>query len=134
MNNRFNLMLKECESLYPEITKKVVDGYSSGVQEITLLLSDDMKLVYDHIAKTIRFCKPVKENQTEAEWRKEFGIRLSERLYKAGITQQELSERTKISQSVISKYINGQATPSVYNLMRIADVIDYSLSGLTYFN
>lgn len=133
MNNLFNDIFKEFEMLFPEIAKNVTDGYVSGRQEITVFLSDGSKGFYDGISKTIRFLKDIKTEHTEDNWRKEFGNCLNEKLYKKGISQRELSEKTQISQPVISRFINGLATPSTYDLIQISEALDCSIADLTYF-
>lgn len=40
---------------------------------------------------------------------------------KSGLTQKELSERTGISQSDISKFENGNGNPSLRTIQRLAD-------------
>ena len=40
------------------------------------------------------------------------------------ISQEELSLKTGISQSAISKYINGISTPSAYAVIKICDVLE----------
>lgn len=46
---------------------------------------------------------------------------------KTGITQEELSERTGIAQSDISKLENGNANPSLKTLKRLADGLGMTL-------
>ena len=60
----------------------------------------------------------------EAEWRKRFGRNLLDTMNRWKISQEELSLKTGISQSAISKYINGVSTPSAYTLMKICDVLE----------
>lgn len=46
---------------------------------------------------------------------------------KSGVTQKELSERTGIAQSDISKLENGNANPSLRTLQRLASGMGYKL-------
>lgn len=64
--------------------------------------------------------------------RREFGRRLKTLLELRGMTQNELSEETGISQVSISKYLNGKSDPSLLNVLKIARALDCSLDDLTY--
>lgn len=47
------------------------------------------------------------------------------------ITQKELASLIGVSQRLISNYENGSATPTVENLIKIADIFKVSLDFLT---
>ena len=49
-----------------------------------------------------------------------------------GISQTDLSDRTGIGQTLISRYISGKTTPSVYNVNKIARALNMTVDGLTY--
>lgn len=49
---------------------------------------------------------------------------------RSGLTQTELAKRIEVRQSVISEYESGSVTPSVENLIRLADVLNCSLDEL----
>jgi len=55
---------------------------------------------------------------------------LNEKILVNCISQEELSERTGISQVMISKYLNAKATPSFYRIEQIARVLKCSVSEL----
>jgi transcriptional regulator with XRE-family HTH domain len=46
------------------------------------------------------------------------------------MTQQELSQKTQIEQTVISRYETGRIVPSLTRLKQIADALEISLSDL----
>ena len=48
------------------------------------------------------------------------------------VNQKRLSEETGISQSLISRYMNGKAVPSILNVMKIAKVLECSLDDLMH--
>ena len=52
---------------------------------------------------------------------------IAEARQNAGLTQEELSARTGIAQSDISKLENGNANPSLKTLKRLADGMDMTL-------
>ena len=68
---------------------------------------------------------------TETMWLKMFGDNLTSLMREVGYSQKELAEDTGLSESTISRYMNGKATPSGYNLERLADALKCSISELT---
>lgn len=118
----------------PKYYDDMVDWYPSGHLEITVKLRDGRRLTYNLMNDTTRFI-PVSEDDTEElnedQWRSEFGRRLRNRIISAGLHQDKVSELTGISRVSLSKYMNGKALPSAYNLSRIARVLKCSAGELT---
>lgn len=56
-----------------------------------------------------------------------FGQALEYQLILKGMSQKELARRMDLSESTVSKWINGLALPSLENLRRIEEVLDVSL-------
>ena len=80
----------------------------------------------DYLAKQLENPAFKKEfNELEPE----FAIikAIAEARQNAGLTQEELSARTGIAQSDISKLENGNANPSLETLKRFADGMDMTL-------
>lgn len=69
---------------------------------------------------------------TEIEFRDIVSNRLSGIMKQRNISQDELSELTNISRVSINKYINNKATPSVFNLGKIAKALGCTMDDLTY--
>ena len=67
----------------------------------------------------------------EHEWRKKFSTRLTSFIELIGINQKDISLKTEISETSISRYVNGEQTPSLYHAMKIAKAIDIPLDTLT---
>lgn len=120
---------------YPDLAESIVDWYPSAQMEITVKLDDGRKYSYDWMGKTawpIHEPEDETEEVTEHEWRKIFSKNLTRKLRNFGMTQDELSYITGISQVTISKYINCKATPSTYNVRKIAKALKCSVSELMY--
>lgn len=58
------------------------------------------------------------------------GKRIRDIRKKKKVTQQELSEKTKIEQTLISRYETGRIVPPLAKLEQIADALEISLSDL----
>lgn len=78
---------------------------------------------------SVKFEDFLNEQLKDSEFRKEFEALQPERAIiqaiidarnSSGLTQKELSERTGIAQSDISKLENGNANPSINTLQRLA--------------
>ena len=115
-------IFEEFVTNYPDLGEQIVDWYPSGQMEITVKLTNDKKYTYDpeHHYDT-----------TEDEWRENFSRNLSRKLYNSGMSQDLLAIETSISPTTINKYIKGRATPSAYNLCKIAEVLKCSPTELT---
>ena len=128
MRNDFELL----QMHYPLIAKNVVEHHANGKHEFILTLADGSKLSYDTIWHTIRNLPNDRNSMTEKECRTEFGSRLRVMLYLKGLTQQDLSEMTGITQATISHYITGKATPSLYTADKIARCLGCTIEDFLY--
>lgn len=70
---------------------------------------------------------------TEHEWLDIFGENLVSLMRDWNMSQSELSQRSGVSQSSISAYINKRKMPGVKALINIADVFDISLDDFMNF-
>ena len=112
---------------------EIVDWYPSGHLEITVKLSNGDKLCYEFIGNRIWSLLSDDRNNIidEESWRHIFSTRLKNRMRLCGVTQDRLSMLTGISRVTLSKYMNGAASPSGYNLNRICQALECSMSELT---
>lgn len=118
----------------PEIGEQIVDWYPSGQMEITVKIKSGKKYSYDWMQKltTSLYDQDEEYDETEAEWRNRFARNLDHKLYNVGMSQDLLAFETGISPVTISKYIRARATPSTYNLRKIAQALKCSVSELIY--
>ena len=116
---------------FPAFCKDAIDIYENGPFEVILVMRDGARWSYYDLDNTIRSL-PKGPDLTEKEYRHEFGIRLSDILYRRGISQEELSDATGISRVSINRYIKGTATPSFSNADRIARALNISPNDLRY--
>ena len=121
--------------MYPGLGSEVVDWYPSGKMQITMKLDDGAKLAYDYINKTFRFINSERADGvlSEEEWLREFSKNLSKKIDNSGLTQEEVSARTDISRTTLSKYINGKSAPTMLNVRKLAGALDCTISELTDF-
>lgn len=122
------------EVYFPTLASMTVSYYVSGRYEITARLNDGTTCVYDDVEHSIRQIQKMREVMTEEEWRRNFSRKLYKAMRDAGMSNTYMAEKTGISQITISKYIHAKATPTAYNLKKIADVLGRSVTSLTYFD
>lgn len=136
MNEQWNSVIEDFERNNPELADEVVDWYPIGQMEIAVKLRDGTRLTYEFIGNVTRpYYKPEKHVVVdEAIWRKEFSERLTKKMRYTGINQERLSSETGISSVTLSKYMNGKATPSGYNLDRLSRALKCSIYELTYID
>ena len=135
MNEMWDSVLAEFEQEFSTIAVDVVDWYPSGQMEITVKTENGDKYVYNWLYKSIRIVHSVDHDleMEEEDWRKSFVHMLTHKMYRLGLSQDILSERTGISRVTISKYVNGKATPSSYNIRKLARALKCSTSELMDF-
>ena len=127
--NVFNEFVKMC----PWAVDKVVHWNSSDVGEIVVELDDGRVIQYDQVVKTFRCASSLEELDAmrtpanEEEWKQEFSRRLYRKMRSKGYTQDDLSWDADISPASITKYVNGVAVPSTYNMVKIAKVLHLSV-------
>ena len=61
-----------------------------------------------------------------------FSRNLMDRMKTKGFGQASLAERTGLSSAIISKYLNKKSTPTITNVIRIADALDCEVEELLY--
>lgn len=69
----------------------------------------------------------------ELMFRELFSRNVKRYMQRDGIGQKELASRSHLSQSAISKLLNGLATPTVRSAVNIALALDVEVDKLIYF-
>ena len=138
-NDVYDNIFAELCKMHPWMREEIVRWRPNGNLRIMAELADGDVAEYDYILKTVSIAGSLDElegrhrGESEVQWRMEVARRLYRKLVTRGISQDELSWRTGISAGAISKYANGESTPSAYNLKKIAGVIGCPVSELIDF-
>lgn len=114
----------------PELADRVVMNYFVSRFRLKCELDDGSTVIFNSRTCILRTYS--NSDDTEENWRKRFRHCLFDTLDEKHITQKELSDRTGISEVMLSRYMNGYATPSAYNLKKIADALDCDIDDLFY--
>lgn len=134
MSEQWNSVIEDFERNYPDLADEVVDWYPVAQMEIAVKLRNGTRLIYELIGNTTRsYYEPEKHTSVdETIWRNEFASKLTKKMRYMGINRERLSMETGISTVTLSKYMNGKATPSGYNLDRLSKALKCSIHELTY--
>lgn len=126
-------ILDSLEFTYPDVYDQIVEWYPSGYLEITMILENGIKMTYclvNDLLITVFDPKEKKHNWSDDDWRMNFSRKLNKRMFRYGVSQEELSMKTGISKTMLSRYMNGKALPSGANITRIAEVLHCSVNEL----
>lgn len=124
--------LETFKSYYPKLASKIKKHREVLGHEVEIWLDDGRAFIFDKYESTLRSIPSYSKYITEEECRIEFSYRLRKILKMKGISQRELSDLTGISYTVISYYMTGKHTPSLYVIDRIAKALNISADELRY--
>lgn len=139
MMRQYERILDEYKVWYPTLYSRTVECRPSGRHMILVTLDDKSKIEFCSLDGTIRDVTKLYEHESimdmqETEWRKEFGHRLRRAMENSGINQEHLSEKMGISRQMLSRYSNGNATPSSYIVTKLSEVLKCDIRDLTKFS
>lgn len=101
------------------------------LDECTLLITiDNEKYIYDIFAKGTRRIVYNSDNITDEEMMLDFMHCFNSLRKRNGYTILDVSQITKIPTSTLSRYANGETTPSVVNLRKIAKALKCKITDL----
>ena len=112
---------------FPRFADKTVSYYRESPFELVVKLTDGDIIMYDDLNGSIRFLPRDNDNMTEAQCKKEFGLRLKRLMFVKGVTQEDITRKTGITQPMLSRYMNGENVPSFYKVDQIARVLGCSV-------
>lgn len=125
-------MFREFEMRNP-VSSPIVDCYRSGPYEITADFEDGTRTIYNDMRKDFRFINDPRENKdlNEDQVRREFSIRLRNKMQERGVNSQKLSERCGISAVMISRYLTKKSTPTLHAIVKLSRALRCSVYELT---
>lgn len=131
-------ILESYRDWHPSLYEKTIDCRPSGHYSIVARLYDGSRIEYNSLDNSIRdvtrfYIRETNSALDEESWRKEFGRQLRHRIVERGINQERLSDLTGISRQMLSRYVNGNSTPSGYVLTRLSEILECDVRDLTSF-
>ena len=127
------MIYRGLELFYPDLYFDAVEikEINNG-DDLEILMGNGDRFIFDGYTERIRGLPRDKYNMSEAEYRREFALRLKTIMARKFISEQELSERTGILQPTLSRYLNQKVTPGLRALDKIAKALNCSIDDLTY--
>lgn len=116
---------------YPRLAEKAV-SCTHSILGMTVKLSNGECYLYDDREQRVRRLPDDSANLSTDEFKRDFGERLYKIMQRKFITQEELSEKTGISQPTLSNYVRGSNIPSFYAVDKIAKALECSVDDLRY--
>lgn len=129
--------IKDFETYFTELSKHAEEYETNKFYELFVMLDNEFVIFYDYLEKAIRYLPKDSSKLEEQDYRYLLGIRLRNLLIRNSVNREYLSNTTGISETTISRYINGTSTPSVYNIHKIAKALKCTINDLNidyYFN
>lgn len=122
--------LSEFMMRYPRLADLIEDFNLNGPLEFVIKLTDGRFVLYFELDNRIKMVDGDIRDLSEEECREIFALRVKYRLFMRSLTQEDLSERTGISRLMINRYLTMKATPSWYNVIKIARALNCSVDEL----
>lgn len=115
----------------PDINKEDVKSYLV-INDYDLLITykNNQRELFDTYDNTRRYIPYISEALTTEQMRKEFTIQLSKLMRRKNVTQEELAYGVGTTQSMICKYLKGEALPGFIILKKIADTLHCQVDDL----
>lgn len=128
-----NKWLQRNFEMYFPFKQENIDNYhANGDFEVIIKMKDGTNISYDDVEKSFRRLPKDSSHMSKEECLNEFGVRLRKVMCRKGISQLELSNITGIQQSILSDYMNGKKSPTLYKLDKIARALDCSVDEFRY--
>lgn len=130
-NNEWLEDMIDTATLYiPFITDKAVSYHEGSFGELIIITNDGRKVSFDTFTHVFRAIPNDERLNDEKVYRAEFGRRLRRVMAVRGVTQDELSEKTGIHRTMISQYLCGKVTPSIFKVYQMAKVLECCVDDL----
>lgn len=120
----------------PENVKNVTGYHEYDDGEIMIELNDGNKLLYNRYDKSVRMFTPKRldiSEMTQEKFLREFAYRLATKILSSGYNQDDLSNESGVSRAMISRYLNGESMPSIYNAYHLARALGCTVDELLRF-
>ena len=123
------------ELYYPIRDEVITRQLYLGDFDTLFEFSDGRRVLYDELSDRIRDIYPRDKSYLDKEeWTKEFSRKLYKKMCLKGVSQKELADNIGISNTAMSRLINGKCNVDVYLVQRIAAYLNCSVTELTNFD
>lgn len=112
---------------YPSFAEKAIDYFMVGPWEMVVVIDDGDKIfqvIFDCCFKNYRpfpVCDPL--DVTEAECKSWIQNEIDRRISYSGKSYEEIAEEVGVTRTMLSRWCNGHAWPTLYNAYRLSRVL-----------
>ena len=124
--------LRQVYLYFPYLQEEVISAREYIPMMLLLETNSRFNYFYD-LTKNVLIPIPKDDRDLDKDsFRRIFGVLMRRCLEHSGLTQEELSEKTGISQARISEYLYGKHFPSFYQIDKLAKAMNCSVEDLRY--
>lgn len=123
-------LIREFSMMSPSGSSRTVDYALLSPYRLMVYFDNGDRCVYNSLTKIIRHLSNTRDGKSEYLWRKRFSDCLIDILLERGLTQKELSERSSISETTLSFYMNRHRTPSAYMIEKLSTALECTTEDL----
>lgn len=127
-----SLCQEKLERYFPELLDEIIRYEELKYAEVILYLKDGSIFRFDGIENRLKELPSSMGDMSDTEYKIELGLRIRRAMAFNRVNQDELSYRTGIPQSTISKYITGKLLPSTRVIHKISRAIGCGIDDIVY--
>ena len=120
---KYDEILNRFRNYYPDLYHQTIDWWPSGRFCITVKLEDGMIFEFVSVDNTIRRIRSDDYTKDVESLRKEIGHNLQKIIAARGIPQNEIAERSGVTQAMLSRYLHGTSMPGIDKVHSLASVL-----------
>lgn len=126
-------MFDNFKMMFPWAAEQAVTCYGISQDEIVVRLNDGTAMVWNDLRQCGRSIQAAEDN--EEVWRRRFGKRLRDLIMARGgnTNYQDFADAIGVSRVMLSRYMNGHATPGYFIIKKMAHMLGCPVSELTEF-
>ena len=130
IRDKYEIILRDFEMCHPHFYERTVDWWASGKMSIVVEMDNGTRYEFDRMDGTLRRLRDKDLELDEDILSKELCANLRKNIPLTGKTQADICEELGITKAALSRYINGNSSPSATRLFRIARVIGCTMDEL----
>ena len=130
MQNKYDRMLDQFRTYYPDLYDQAVDWWPSGRMHISIKTDDRLIFEYSSLDNTIRRVKVSDYSNDPDALKKGLGRNLQKVMLTRTMSQSQLAEKIGVTQAMLSRYIHGTSMPGLDKLYNIASVLGCRVADL----
>lgn len=125
-------MISNLELYFPFLAEGAINYSKQSEYELLVQFNTGDVFLYDDLEHSFRVLPRDKNVLTKDEFKKEFSMRLYKKMFRKGLTEAELAERTGLTQPQLSDYMSGKKIPGFYIIDKIARALECSTDEFRY--